>query len=123
MMQVREKLPSTLAAQRQELDVRGETVPREWEDVVRACLAKRVEDRPRTARQVAESLKLHITEGKFNKSETPVSTDEPVAASVLTSYPLGSRRAAGVWARILLGFTLVLLASGFAYIFGYIPLP
>lgn len=123
MMQVREKLPSTLAAQRQELDVRGETVPREWEDVVRACLAKRVEDRPRTARQVAESLKLHITEGKFNKSETPVSTDEPVTASVLTSYPLGSRRPAGVWARVSLGCILVLLASGFAYILGYIPLP
>ncbi len=54
--QIERRAPDSLAARRHQLGVAGEEIPREWEKSIAACLAKRPEDRPRTATEVAASL-------------------------------------------------------------------
>ncbi len=55
-VQIERRPPDSLAARRRQLEVAGETIPREWEETLAACLAKRPEDRPRTASEVAARL-------------------------------------------------------------------
>jgi hypothetical protein len=54
--QIERRTPDSLAARSQQLDVTGEAIPRAWEEIIAACLAKRPEDRPHTAGEVAARL-------------------------------------------------------------------
>lgn len=54
--QIERRAPDSLAARRQQLGVDGGVIPRAWEETVAACLAKRSEDRPRSAGEVVARL-------------------------------------------------------------------
>lgn len=54
--QIERRAPDSLVARRQQLGVTGEAIPPAWEETIAACLAKRPEDRPRTAGEVAARL-------------------------------------------------------------------
>ena len=57
--QLREIVPPTMTARRAELKVpEREPIPREWEETVAACLAKKVTDRPQSAGEVAARLRV-----------------------------------------------------------------
>jgi serine/threonine protein kinase len=56
--QVRSSIPRTMTERRQELEIAGEEIPREWEDTVAACLAKAPGERPANMIEVAERLGL-----------------------------------------------------------------
>ncbi|MCW5548873.1 MAG: SUMF1/EgtB/PvdO family nonheme iron enzyme [Opitutaceae bacterium] len=58
MMQVVNKTPPSLAARRAELGVAGEPIPPEWEATIAACLAKEPKDRPQSAGEVLEQLRI-----------------------------------------------------------------
>ena len=52
-------VPPSLAERRQELNLTsGEAIPAAWEKTIAACLAKSSKDRPKSAREVAEQLRL-----------------------------------------------------------------
>ena len=57
-MQILEDAPLPLAQQREEMGVRGEPIPHEWDETILACLAKEAEQRPQSAREVAQRLGL-----------------------------------------------------------------
>jgi formylglycine-generating enzyme required for sulfatase activity len=56
--QILEQAPARLAAQRAELEVKGEPIPPAWEETIQACLAKEPQDRPQSAGEVARRLGL-----------------------------------------------------------------
>ncbi len=57
-LQVREVTPSTVTMRRTKLQVTGAPVPKHWEETIAACLAKNPEQRPRSAGEVAQRLRL-----------------------------------------------------------------
>jgi serine/threonine protein kinase len=58
ILQVREKMPSTMAARRAELEIAGEPIPPEWEHIIAACLAKEPAGRPESMLKISEALGL-----------------------------------------------------------------
>jgi formylglycine-generating enzyme required for sulfatase activity len=57
--QVQGKVPPSLKARREELNVLGaEVIPPEWEETIAACLAKEASARPQSAGEVAGRLRL-----------------------------------------------------------------
>lgn len=56
MTQVREVVPPTVAERRAQLGQEGCEVPAAWERTIAACLAKKPEDRPRSAGEVLRRL-------------------------------------------------------------------
>lgn len=56
--QVREIIAPTIAQRRTKFQIKGEPVPKHWEETLAACLAKNPEHRPRTAADVARRLRL-----------------------------------------------------------------
>ncbi|MEY2489478.1 MAG: eukaryotic-like serine/threonine-protein kinase [Verrucomicrobiota bacterium] len=56
--QVREVIAPTIAQRRVTLGIAGEPIPKHWEETIAACLAKRREQRPRGATEVASRLRL-----------------------------------------------------------------
>ncbi|WP_309398598.1 protein kinase domain-containing protein [Cerasicoccus maritimus] len=57
-LQIREALPPTLSERRTELGIVGAGIPPEWEDTIAACLAKDAADRPSSAAEVINGLRL-----------------------------------------------------------------
>lgn len=62
--QVRDTLPPSLAARREELEVAGAPIPREWEETIAACLAKDPAQRPASVHEIARRLGLPVPAGK-----------------------------------------------------------
>jgi serine/threonine protein kinase len=73
LWQLESVVPPSMTERRTEFGLAGEPIPREWEEVVAACLAKRREDRPRDLREVGERL------GLLN----PSTADEDIPAPVV----------------------------------------
>lgn len=56
--QVREVIAPTIAQRREKFEIRGEPIPKHWEETIAACLAKNPDHRPRSAADVARKLRL-----------------------------------------------------------------
>ena len=56
--QVRVMIPPRIGERRDELEIRGESVPADWEETIAACLSKSPEERPATMQELAERLGL-----------------------------------------------------------------
>lgn len=54
--QIQEKTPPRMTDRRRELEIEGEPIDSNWEDVVRACLAKDPTRRPQSVSQIAKQL-------------------------------------------------------------------
>lgn len=57
-LQVREMVPPPVAQRRVTLGIAGEPIPKRWEETIAACLAKDPEQRPQSAAEVAQRLRL-----------------------------------------------------------------
>jgi predicted Ser/Thr protein kinase len=57
-LQVREMVAPPIAQRRVTLGIAGEPIPKRWEETIAACLAKDPEQRPQSAAEVAERLRL-----------------------------------------------------------------
>lgn len=60
--QIEKKAPPPMSERRAEFQVEGEPIPAAWEETIAACLAKRPEERPESAADVAKQLGLHVSE-------------------------------------------------------------
>jgi serine/threonine protein kinase len=58
LWQLSSVVPPAMHERRAEFGLTGEPIPAEWEEIIAACLAKRLEDRPRHIREVGERLGL-----------------------------------------------------------------
>jgi serine/threonine protein kinase len=56
--QVREVVAPTIAQRRMKFEIKGDSIPKHWEETIAACLAKNAEQRPRTPADVARKLRL-----------------------------------------------------------------
>ncbi len=56
--QVREVVAPTIAQRREKFEIKGEPIPKHWEETLAACLAKNADHRPRSAADVARKLRL-----------------------------------------------------------------
>lgn len=129
-LQVQNKVPPSLAERRAELQVSGEPIPALVESVIAACLQKKVEDRPKSIKELEALLSGEGINEKVSieKSEAPhlqVETESqapPDKVSVPKSSSTGpeepkSRKA--VWLGLVV---LVAVVLGFGYFFGvYLP--
>jgi len=59
--QIRKSVPASITSRREELGIKGEPVPENWEKVVAACLSKHTPQRPKSAREVGVKLGAEIT--------------------------------------------------------------
>src|SRR5262245_60789295 len=58
--QIREKVPPPMLQRRQELEIEGEPIDANWEQVVRSCLAKDPTRRPQSVSEIADRLELPL---------------------------------------------------------------
>lgn len=56
-LQVQTRVPPSMRERRGELEVEGQEIPQDWEDLVAACLAKEPQQRPHSFRAIAKGLK------------------------------------------------------------------
>jgi serine/threonine protein kinase len=56
--QIREKIPPPMTQRRKELEIEGDPIDAEWEEVVRACLAKNPDRRPQSVAEIAKQLEV-----------------------------------------------------------------
>src|SRR6266481_3380462 len=56
--QIREKIPPPMTQRRKELEIEGDPIAATWEEVVRACLAKRPDRRPQGVAEIAKRLEV-----------------------------------------------------------------
>jgi serine/threonine protein kinase/Tfp pilus assembly protein PilF len=66
--QICERVAPSMTERRKELDIEPALIPKVWEDVVAACLAKNSSRRPQSAAEVAQRLQLTSGETKTTKS-------------------------------------------------------
>ncbi|MCE0499004.1 MAG: protein kinase [Methylacidiphilales bacterium] len=88
--QVRQSIPKRMSERRQELEITGQEIPKEWEETVAACLEKVPEQRPKDMLEVAERLGLPIgTRQTRSSTETAKKTTVTAKDSKTTARPPG----------------------------------
>jgi len=85
-LQVRDVVPPTIRARREELGQTGDDIPAAWEETIAACLNKDATARPRDAAEVITRLCLNTSDG-LSESPLPFAPLTPgSSASAPTSY-------------------------------------
>jgi serine/threonine protein kinase len=69
-LQVDGKVPPSMAERRTELGIKGEVIPKDWEETVAACLAKDPAQRPLSAVELQKRLKSAITPSEASAKST-----------------------------------------------------
>lgn len=90
-LQIRESIPPSIAERREELDLRGEPIPPEWEDTIHACLDKDASRRPRTAAEIISRLGLQ--DAHFASHISPIPFASLSADKAPVSEPMTNERA------------------------------
>jgi serine/threonine protein kinase len=110
--QIREKVPPPIMQRRKELEIEGEPIDANWEQVVRACVAKDPKRRPQSVSEIADRLEL------------PLPGTRRTTRSEHTGRKQVRKRGATSWGKSLsLGFKLVVsvglvaLAAAVAWFF------
>ena len=111
MMQVREKVPKSMAEQQADLQIAAEPIPPKWEKVILSCLAKDPKDRPGSAGEVAERLGVAV--------ESPTRSSSGKAERNSRAAPAGEKPAARNTKQLLIAVGVVagLVAVGAGYYF------
>ncbi len=115
-MQVQQKVPPTIAARREELEVKGGPVPAAWEETIAACLAKAPQDRPASIRAVVARLEgsSQATQGGV---AAPAKTQAggKVGPGAATPTAMPGKSKAGWLAAVIIGLGMLIPAG---YYFG-----
>jgi serine/threonine protein kinase/formylglycine-generating enzyme required for sulfatase activity len=90
--QIRKTVPQAISERRRELKIEGESVPKNWDREIAACLDKHTPARPKTAMEVASKLGLDRYAGPLT---TPQSVGGAVAGSAEQSPKPAASPAAG----------------------------
>jgi serine/threonine protein kinase len=101
--QVRDVIAPTITQRRVTLGIAGEPIPKHWEETIAACLAKRREQRPRSATAVAARLRLGGT--------IILTTEREIAKPVLKRYLFQRYLKFGALAALLAAATILYLSK------------
>jgi serine/threonine protein kinase/Tfp pilus assembly protein PilF len=74
--QICERVAPSMTERRKELDIEPALIPKVWEDVVAACLAKDPSQRPQSAAEIAQRLQLASGQTKTTKRVLPKSSNK-----------------------------------------------
>ncbi len=89
--QIRKTIPPLVSERRAALGIAGEPVAKAWDDAIAACLAKNVEDRPKSAAEAGSRFAL----GKSGASAPTPSAPSAAAAAGIAAAAAGIAAAAG----------------------------
>ena len=118
--QVIEKTPAPLEAHRRELGFTGPEIPAAWSETILACLAKKPEDRPASADDVAARLGITLEPVTTARTTSPLSTSASRLRDPADALAAAPRRSLVPWLVGLGG--LLVAAAGAAIYFGvYVP--
>lgn len=96
--QAQNKVPPTMTERRKQLQIAGGgPIPKEWEEVVAACLAKKATQRPQTAAEVARRLGLRAETAGAAAHEAPRPAGGSKLPLVAASLVLLAALAGGAW--------------------------
>ena len=84
LLQLEEQVPPSMAERRAELGIKGEPIPKNWEETVAACLAKEPGRRPKSFVEVAQ----HLQKANSQSLVSPVPPLQPVSAPVQSGAPV-----------------------------------
>lgn len=103
--QIQNKIPPTISERRQELGLKGNPVPKEWESLIARCLAKERADRPSNAAEV-----VRLIEGI---GETSGTSGRKLTQAVSTAISAGATRSSWLWSPpMLVGAAVAILVTG-----------
>jgi serine/threonine protein kinase len=117
--QVLERTPAPLEAHRRDVGCTGAGIPPEWSEAILACLAKKPEDRPATADEVAARLGIALEPMPTAPSSPWFS--RPTARATDLGQPVPPPRRSLVPWLIGVGSTLVALAGAWIHFGIYVP--
>jgi hypothetical protein len=115
-LQVERTVPPRMGQRRKDLGLEGEEIPKEWEEVVAACLAKEAGKRPASVREVARRLGMEVPPSSVVEA-TPTKATKPVAAAPRTDPGQGAGRAFPV-GKLLVAVVVLGLLLGGGWYFG-----
>ncbi len=104
------KILPSMTERRAELGIAGEVIPKHWEETVAACLAKDPDQRPQSATEVKNRLKLTTSSANIGAPSTVGRISESIGKKLLLFRTLFTRKQWFVIAGIFL-----ILASAIAY--------
>ncbi len=113
--QVNGKPPPSMSERRTELGIKGDAIPKYWEETVAACLAKDPVQRPQSASEVGNRLKNATPPSSIPSASTANSEPKPVSKPrVPVRNPLTWKRRLGILGVI---FFLALFAATAFFLF------
>jgi predicted Ser/Thr protein kinase len=86
--QVRLCVAKSIKERREELEISGEEIPKEWEEAIGACLAKIPEERPASMLELAERLGLSSPAAPSAPATAPIVIEQRKPARRATPPPL-----------------------------------
>ena len=84
LLQIEEQVPPSMAERRAELGIKGEPIPKNWEETVAACLAKEPGGRPKSFVEVAQRLQKANSQSLVS----PVPPLQAVSAPIQSAAPV-----------------------------------
>jgi len=118
--QVFERPPTPLEAHRREVGCTGAEIPPKWSETILACLAKKPEDRPASADEVAARLGVALEPMATSTSGLSLMTASG-QTKVNAAIPVGPRRRSLVPWLLGIGSALLAMTGALIYFGIYVP--